>query len=284
MAAADQAALFRWRDLRKRALSAAILAPGAMLCIWLGEMPWTLLVAAAIALLTHEWVRLCGLRARSLPGVAVPVAVFLAAGAAVGGEFLGAVFTLLAGFVLTWALAVAMRGRALPGHPAVWLALGVLVIGLAGLSLIWLRGHGDAGRANVVFLFVVVWASDIGAYLSGRVVGGPKLAPGLSPSKTVAGALGGLAFAALAGMAVATWLAPGDPRGAALVAVVLGIATQAGDLFESAFKRRFGVKDSGTLIPGHGGLLDRLDGLLVAAPVAALIALAHGQDAVPLWR
>ena len=283
MAAADQTALFRWRDLRKRALSAAILAPGAMLCIWLGELPWTLLIAAAIAVLTYEWVHLCGLRARSLPGLAVPAAVFLAAGAAVAGEYLGAIFALLAGFIMTWALAIALRGRIPRLLPAVLLALGVLAIGIAGLALIWLRGSADAGRANVVFLFVVVWASDIGAYLAGRLLGGPKLAPELSPSKTVAGAVGGLAAAVAAGMAAAEWLAPGVMAAAALLAALLGVATQIGDLLESALKRRVGVKDSGALIPGHGGLLDRLDGLMAAAPVAALVALAHGQD-TPLWR
>lgn len=281
--AAPPAALFRWRDLRKRALSAAILAPAAMACVWLGELPWTSLVALAIALLTLEWVHLCGLRARALPGAAVPVAIFLAAGAAVAGQNLGAVFTLMAGFVLTWALGVALAGRAPVRVPAATLALGVLAIGFAGLSLIWLRDDGEAGRANVVFLFCVVWASDIGAYLAGRLVGGPKLVPVLSPSKTWAGAAGGLAAAVGAGLAVAAAFAPSSPMMAAAMAALLGIATQIGDIAESALKRRFGVKDSGALIPGHGGVLDRLDGLLAAAPVAAIVALAQGQGA-PLWR
>lgn len=280
---APPAALFRWRDLRKRALSAAILAPAAMACIWLGELPWTLLVAVAIALLTVEWVHLCGLRTRALPGAAVPVAIFLAAGAAVAGQHLGAVFALMAGFLLTWALGVALAGRMPVRMPAATLALGVLTIGFAGLSLIWLRDDGEAGRANVVFLFCVVWASDIGAYLAGRLIGGPKLAPALSPSKTWAGATGGLLAAIAAGLAAATAFAPGSPGTAAAMAALLGIATQIGDMAESALKRRFGVKDSGTLIPGHGGVLDRLDGLLAAAPVAAVVALVQGQGAA-LWR
>lgn len=281
--AAPAAGLFRWRDLRKRALSAAILAPVALACIWLGELPWVVLVALGMALLTVEWVTLCGLRAWTLPGALVPLAVMLAAAAAVAGLFAGAFVLLLAGSGLVRMLGETLALRQGVRVPTVTLALGVLAIGLAGLALIWLREDGEAGRANVVFLFCVVWASDIGAYLVGRLLGGPKLAPVLSPSKTWAGAAGGLAAAMAAGWGAAAALVAGPAGGALAIAAVLGIATQGGDLAESALKRRFGVKDSGALIPGHGGMLDRLDGLLAAAPVAALIALLQGQGA-PLWQ
>jgi phosphatidate cytidylyltransferase len=136
----------------------------------------------------------------------------------------------------------------------------------------------------VVFLFLVVWASDISAYFSGRFLGGPKLAPAISPNKTWSGAMGGLLGALLVGVGAALALGGAAPLGAtAAVALLLGLATQSGDMFESWMKRRFGVKDSSGLLPGHGGLLDRLDGVLAAAPVAALIGLASGPG-VHVWR
>ena len=154
------------------------------------------------------------------------------------------------------------------------LASGVLYVGLAIVALIWLRGWpGTDGRTAVFFLVLVVWGSDIGAYVAGRLIGGPKLAPALSPAKTWSGAAGGLVAAMLVGEAVAGHVT----LGTAVFAGLLAIVCQAGDLLESAIKRHVGVKDSGRLIPGHGGLLDRLDGLLAAAPVAALVVLASRE-------
>jgi phosphatidate cytidylyltransferase len=148
----------------------------------------------------------------------------------------------------------------------------------------WLRADPAVGLPNTLFVLSIVWASDIGAYAVGRLVGGPKLAPAISPGKTWSGAAGGLGCAAIASLAVAACLSteisaihvigPG---------IVLGVISQAGDLWESALKRHFGVKDSGRIIPGHGGLLDRLDALLAVAPVAALLAFTVGRGVV-LWR
>ncbi len=275
----------RWRDLKKRAISAAILGPGALLCIWLGALPWTALMAVAVAGLVWEWVHLCGLRSRVLPGVAVPVAVFVACAFAVFQMTGIALALLVAGSIATWSSTRWLRPADGRPAPALWLASGVLYIGIAGISLIELRHDNDAGRANVLFLIAVVWASDIGAYLVGRLVGGPKLAPRISPGKTWSGAVGGLLCCMAVGAITASWATPyrDDMVKAALIAALLGIATQAGDLLESAFKRHFNVKDSSTLIPGHGGLLDRLDGLIAAAPVAALLALSVGYGVV-LWR
>ncbi|MBO1074279.1 phosphatidate cytidylyltransferase [Roseomonas marmotae] len=275
----------RWRDLKKRAISAAVLGPGALLCIWLGALPWTALMAVAIAGLVWEWVHLCGLRNRALPGAAVPAAVFVACALAVFGMTVPALVLLALGFVATWAGAGWLRRRDGRPAPAGWLAFGVLYIGIAGISLIELRHDNEAGRDNVLFLIAVVWASDIGAYMFGRMLGGPKLAPSISPGKTWSGAIGGLVCTMVIGALVAGWTTPypDDMGKAAVIAALLGVATQAGDLFESAFKRRFGVKDSSALIPGHGGLLDRLDGLLAAAPVAALLAFGVGYGVV-LWR
>lgn len=163
-------------------------------------------------------------------------------------------------------------------RPAPWLAAaGVVYILPAAAALLVLREHG---MGSVLFVFCVVWASDIGAYAVGRLVGGPKLAPMISPGKTRSGALGGLLAAVGVGLAAAR-IGGGAMMPAALAAAVLGVVAQGGDLLESALKRHFGVKDSGRLIPGHGGLLDRLDALLLAAPVAAALTLLHGQE---LWR
>jgi phosphatidate cytidylyltransferase len=273
----------RWRDLRRRFLSALVLGPAALACIWLGAEPWTLLIAVAVAVLTWEWVHLCGLRTRVLPGLAVPVAVLAAGVLAVAEHPRAALVALTIGWALTWWTAARMRGPDRPQQPAGWLAAGVLYIGIAGIALIELRHDNYAGRANVLFLFLVVWASDIGAYMAGRAFGGPKLAPAVSPNKTWSGAAGGLAAAVVVGVAAAAALAPGGASRAAAVAAMLGVMAQAGDLLESWIKRRFDVKDTSSLIPGHGGLLDRLDGVIAAAPVAALLAFALGQGQ-PLWR
>jgi phosphatidate cytidylyltransferase len=272
-----------WRDLRKRALSAILLAPAALLCVWLGANAYTVLLALGAAILTWEWVHLCGLKTAKMPGAGVPVAVFLAGTLAVLELPLASWLVLLAGFLLTWAWAERLRGRDRPGQPALRLALGVLYIGVAGLCLIELRHENEAGRANLLFLLLVVWASDIGAYLAGRAFGGPLLWPQVSPAKTWTGAAGGLLLAMGIGSFVAVQLAPGSPWRAAAAAAVLAVATQAGDLLESAIKRHFKVKDTSSLIPGHGGLLDRLDGLLAAAPAAMILALLIGYGGA-LWR
>lgn len=153
---------------------------------------------------------------------------------------------------------------------------GAAWIVLVAVAFVWLRADPLVGRGNVLFVLILVWATDIGAYLAGRLIGGARLAPRISPGKTWSGALGGLVAAALVGASV------GAGRGA-LVAALLSVVAQAGDLAESAAKRRAGVKDSGRLIPGHGGVLDRLDALLAAVPAAALLALALGPG-VALWE
>jgi phosphatidate cytidylyltransferase len=272
----------RWSDLRKRVLSAAVLMPAALACIWLGAMPFAAMMALAVAILTWEWVHLCGQRARVLPGLAVPAVVLAAGACAVADQTRLALMVLTGGFLLAWWCARAARDRL--GLPPSRLAAGVLYIGLAGIALIELRHDSEAGRANVLFLFLVVWASDIGAYVAGRRFGGPRLAPAISPNKTWSGALGGLAASVAVAAACASIVTPGAGLlPVALVALLLGATTQAGDLLESWIKRRFQVKDTSRLIPGHGGLLDRLDGVLAAAPVAALLSFALGYGRL-LWE
>ncbi|MCH7931170.1 MAG: CDP-archaeol synthase, partial [Proteobacteria bacterium] len=145
------------------------------------------------------------------------------------------------------------------------------------------RADETVGRETVFWLFAVVWATDVGAYFAGRGVGGPKLLPRISPGKTWAGLVGGVVCAALVGAAAAALLDLPSHAPLILVSALLAVVAQAGDLFESMVKRRFKAKDSGTLIPGHGGVLDRLDGLLAAAPVVAVITVFSGQG-VLAWR
>jgi phosphatidate cytidylyltransferase len=184
-----------------------------------------------------------------------------------GWVWRGLVLLALLGMVDEW------RRMRLPAGLA---AAGAAWSVVAAVAFIWLRGDATVGRFNVLFVVMIVWASDIGAYAAGRLIGGRRLAPRISPGKTWSGAAGGLLAAALLG------LATGRAAGAA-AAAVLSVLAQLGDLAESAAKRRAGVKDSGALIPGHGGLLDRLDGLLAAGPAAALLALALGPG-VALWQ
>lgn len=236
-----------------------------LLAVYVGGWAFVAMVAAAMAILAWEWSRLFDAAPPALPG-----AVFLAGLVAailcdaVAGPLVGG------GVIAVAAAAVWLTSR----RP--WLAAGVLYFGLPGLAMIWLR-ETDGGRVTVFWLFALVWASDIGAYLAGSTLGGPKLAPRISPNKTWSGFAGGLVSAILAGLAFAAFGAAGGGATAlALVSAAVGIAAQAGDLGESWIKRRFGVKDTGGLIPGHGGLLDRVDGLLLAALAMALIVA--GQD------
>ena len=150
-----------------------------------------------------------------------------------------------------------------------WQVSGFLYALAAALSLLWIRDRADQGLALVLWVFIVVWATDIGAYFAGRAIGGPKLAPAISPGKTWAGLYGGVAAATVLGGAWALFV--GLRPVVLLLAPLFAVAAQGGDLFESWMKRRAGIKDSGTWLPGHGGVFDRLDGLL---PVAILAAIA----------
>ena len=158
-------------------------------------------------------------------------------------------------------------------------AVGIAYVGIPVLGLVWLRLQPAFGLAAVLFLFLAVWVTDIGAYAVGRTVGGPKLAPRISPGKTWSGLIGGVTLSGLTGAAFAAYVGEASSVRLGLVAVVLGVAAQIGDLFESALKRRSGLKDSSTIIPGHGGLLDRVDGLVAAVALVTLIAVSQYSDA-----
>jgi phosphatidate cytidylyltransferase len=165
--------------------------------------------------------------------------------------------------------------RLTPGRP-VARGFAILYSGAAVVALLWLRHQPDLGRETVLWIIACVWATDIGAYFVGSLAGGTKLAPAISPGKTWSGLIGGMCFSAVTSAVCGLVLARGDTVPLALLGVGIAAIAQAGDLLESAAKRRAGLKDSGHLIPGHGGLLDRIDGLIAALVVIAFVRLIVG--------
>lgn len=257
-------------ELRTRILSALVLAPVALGLTWLGGWPFAAMLAvAAIAMAFELSALLPGDTKTSrimLAGFALIAVLATAAG--------GPLVALLAGLSgLTFAITVGILRNA-PLWPSIF-AYPYVILPLIGL--LWLRLDPEFGRVAIFWLLIVVWATDTFAYFFGRAIGGPKLAPRLSPNKTWAGLIGGMFGAGLVGAIAAIWLNLGSPAILALVSAALAVIAQAGDILESALKRRAGVKDSGKLIPGHGGILDRVDGLVTAAVAAAVIALLHGS-------
>jgi phosphatidate cytidylyltransferase len=252
------------------------MAPPALLAVWFGDGWFAALIVVAAAILGWEWGSLCGGGRFGPTGIAVAVSVTVSVLAFALGQPGAAAAALLVGVALAFGLGRSRREDA-PGLTA----LGILWIAVPCLAFLWLRGE-EHGRATVLWLLFVVWATDIGAYAAGRTLGGPKLAPRISPNKTWSGLLGGALSAAVVGLGTAALLG----TSALLlgpVSAALAVVAQAGDLAESGVKRRFGVKDASSLIPGHGGLFDRVDGLLAAAPAVALISLVGGGSVVG-WR
>ena len=199
------------------------------------------------------------------------------------GGWLFLLFCAVAAAAILWewlSLVAARRSRTAVATTVLWGAIGLVYAAAAFVSPVLLRHDPGYGLSALCVLFAVVWATDILAYLVGRAVGGPLLWPRLSPNKTWAGAFGGTAGGVAAGALVAYASAGTNALVGGALALLLSIAAQGGDLFESAVKRRFGVKDASHLIPGHGGVMDRLDGFLVAATVAVVIGvLRHGMAA-----
>ncbi len=264
--------------LVRRILSALVLAPPCLAAVYYGSPWFELMLALAAFEMAREWARLCD-NGRSMPAAAILAvggiaAIGLASRIGVGEALLAVIATAVVTFVV-----VLPRGRTL----ATWLAAGAPVVALPCLAFISLRFGTGQGRELCFWLLAAVWATDIGAYAVGRTVGGPKLWPRVSPKKTWSGLLGGVVAAGIVGYVTSRLL--GNDHALALIVggFIVAVVSQGGDLAESAVKRHFDVKDAGTLIPGHGGLLDRVDGLITAAPALVLALWLFGGDA-PLWR
>ena len=252
-------------DLPLRAAVGLGMIAVALAALWLGGFAFWLLTAVAALLIVSEWNDLHGgtPRMKRLAQFALFVPLVTMAPAWIIGETRD-FFTLglLAG--AAFFVVIVTRRREL--------ALGVLYAGVPVLGLIVLRRQiGLDGLVWTAWALILVWATDIGAYFAGRAIGGPKLWPAVSPNKTWAGLIGGVTAASL--FAVAMHFGAGLPLRLTLATSFLAVLAQGGDLFESHLKRRAGVKDSGTLLPGHGGVMDRLDGLVPVAPIAAALAV-----------
>jgi phosphatidate cytidylyltransferase len=267
-------------NLVLRVASAAVLGPLVLVFAYFGGWPFYLLCAAAAAGILWEWTKLVadGADLRILlPGFAALTFALVLTGAdepEAGAAMIFIGSALAAGVMAAWPRRFPAR------NPLVWGACGIVYAGIAFLGPALIRRDAAWGFAAVLFVAVTVWATDIFAYAVGRTVGGPLLWPRISPNKTWAGAFGGVVGGVAAGTSVAYASGVDKLVAVGIVAFLLSVLTQAGDLFESAVKRRFGAKDAGSLIPGHGGLMDRLDGFLVAALVALLIGiLRQGPDA-----
>jgi phosphatidate cytidylyltransferase len=253
-------------NLLLRIAAALVMAPFAMLMGYLGGWLWTGLVTVAAVGLYLEWLAVVG--ERSFPIKVSGVLVLLAAGWVETKHFnaINVSVLIVVGVAVAAIFARERRGWAVAG-------IGYALAASIAASLV--RRDPAWGFVALMFVLLVVWGTDIGGYFAGRLIGGPKLWQRVSPKKTWAGAVGG--FAASLGVAAGfAALDLGRMISLLLLGAVLSVAAQFGDLFESAVKRRFGVKDSSHLIPGHGGLMDRLDGFVVAVVLAALFGLLRG--------
>jgi phosphatidate cytidylyltransferase len=261
-------------ELGKRLASALVLAALAIAAVAAGGWPFVLFWATGAIGVFWEWsamtagsaaaARVAGIVALAVAALALGLGQIYVAATALAGGFAG--------------VAGADRTR----H-RLWRAVGLLYAGIVLLAPVVLRRDHGFGLVAILFLFAVVWSTDVLGYFVGRAIGGPRLAPVISPNKTWSGACGGALGAVAAGSGVALVAGGMALPAAAAVALALSIASQGGDLFESAVKRRFGVKDTSHVIPGHGGLMDRLDGFIAASAVAALVGVMRGGLDAPAY-
>jgi phosphatidate cytidylyltransferase len=278
MTSPSPAKRFNWSNLRIRVASATVLVPTVVAAVWFGDVWYLGLILVGVALLAREWAEMSA--RRSVLGVA------LAIGAAVA---ISVIVAFRGHYYITWpVVVVGAAAAALMARGAVErrvdAAYGVIYIAPAVIAMIWLR-RMDAGLSWTLLMFTVTWFADIFAFATGSLLKGAKLWPRYSPNKTWSGFFGGLVAASLGaiGIVALSQVLPALPDlrlawpVAAAIGLLGGLATMAGDLWESILKRRFGVKDSGDLIPGHGGMLDRVDGLMFAAIVVA------GARLLDLW-
>lgn len=272
------------RTLLLRSTSAIVIAVPALAAIAAGFPYVDALVAVVVVALAWEWSALCAAgRFEPRAGTVVLAACLAAVGLVAAGLPLYALMMVAGGAVVAYVV-----GRAGARAHAGTAALGALYVGLPAVAFLWLRDGVPDGRLTVLWMVLMVVATDIGAFAIGRAIGGPRLAPRVSPKKTWAGLAGGVAFAALAGILFSAALggrtmAGLGTWGLAACSGLLAIIAQIGDLLESHAKRRFGVKDMSGIIPGHGGVFDRVDGHLAAA-VAVGVAGLFAQGDVFRWR
>lgn len=257
-------------DLVTRTVSALVLGAVALALTWYDPRAFAVLVLSVCVAMSWEWGRI-------IRGAGFDLAFYLHA-AAVAFAIVLAAFgyaAIAVALLLTAAIIIIPLQF---GEHALLSAAGVLYTGLPAVAMLWLRNDEPYGFLAIILIFAIVWATDIAAYFTGRGVGGPKLWPRISPNKTWSGLIGGISASAIAGGLFAYFLGA-NASALALSGLILGLVAQAGDMGESALKRHFDVKDASNLIPGHGGFMDRMDGVVVVAVVAALFALLANPSA-----
>ena len=262
-------------ELLQRVVAAVILIPLALTAVYIGGWMFTLFAAVAVILMAFEWEQVTS-------GARVGRHTFLNVG--VGLTALTAVSFGLLDIAIIIVVVGVIASFVIPRHDGIhshWPSIGVIAVAAPAVCLLWLR-ETDSGMTVIVWLLLVLWATDSGAYFVGRLIGGARLAPLISPGKTWAGFFGGTASGALVGLAVSILVQDVSTVRAVSASVFVSLAGQGGDLAISAVKRRFDVKDMGTIIPGHGGVLDRLDSLLFGAIAVGVLALVF-EGTFPLW-
>jgi phosphatidate cytidylyltransferase len=268
--AAARAPRRAWGDLGSRIVSAVVLLAIVIAALWFGGYVYAAVVGAAFAGAYREWEQVVTLQPLSVFGGVLIAAVALS----------GLVYPWLGGFgtmgiVTVAAVAALVAGR----EPSLWRAGGLMFLGLVVVAALSVRGATTDGIWASVLIGTCIWGTDTGAFFTGRVIGGEKLAPDISPGKTWSGAIGGLVFATVAGTIVWYFVTDSPLWIGVLLAASASVLGQIGDLAESAVKRRFRVKDSGDLIPGHGGLMDRLDSITFGIIFVFLVGALHGGSA-----
>jgi phosphatidate cytidylyltransferase len=261
--------------LRRRILSALVLVPVALAAVWWGITAIAPLVACLAGMMAWEWGRLIGrMRTRLDAALFVGTAAASVLGAGFGSPTIGGLIALagVAGLVVLG-----------PGRRPGWTALGMVWVIVPSIGFVRLRADPIAGLPTALWLLALVWATDSAAYAVGRSLGGPKLAGRISPNKTWSGLFGGIAAAMLVGLAVELLYETSPRWEITLLSGGLAVVEQIGDIAESYAKRRFGAKDSGSLIPGHGGVLDRLDGMLAVIGAVMLLTIFAGGS-IFSWR
>ncbi len=265
----------QWDGLRKRILSAAVLSGVVVALVYVGGTAFVVTVAVLAALMAYEWNQVSGDNR---------VGILFGGHTVIVGAIILIVYKGSAGLALGVGIGGILIISALTyfqKKSTFWPGLGIIYIAIPCASLIWLRDLATVGMILIYWSFAVVWATDTGAYAFGKAIGGPLLAPRISPKKTWAGLIGGTMCGTAAGALVAVVTGLASVWILAIFSFVLTFAAHGGDLVESAIKRRFGTKDSGKLIPGHGGVLDLIDGLIFVWPSIVGTQVLHSEGIIP---
>lgn len=260
-------------DLKRRVPSAVALGLLALGATWYGGFPFLLFWTLAALIVWYEWATVVKAEPRT------PILAFGALTIVVAAILLSLKFPIVA--LLAIVIGAGVVFVMTQGDARNWSGGGLFYAALAAIPIILLRDDPKFGFFAAIWIYAVVWLTDIAAYFCGKFIGGKKLAPSISPSKTWSGAIGGTLFGVLGGAMVATLANARFALMHIVIALAVSVFSQAGDIFESSVKRKFGTKDSSKLLPGHGGVMDRLDAFIAACALALLIGLMRGGFSAP---